>query len=67
MNAPMKPRLEQVGTNWYYWTGDWTGVKGPFLTLAEAAQALEKELQDMNGKKNYSNQLTYLVQDEDNI
>lgn len=58
--------IEQVGDNWYYWVDAWTGTKGPFATLPEAAQALEKELQDKYGKEK-STHSNYLIEDKDNV
>jgi hypothetical protein len=46
--------LYSVGDKWYYTPSTWKATVGPFNTLQEASEALQKELADQNGKKESS-------------
>lgn len=46
--------LYEVGSKWYYTASTWKATVGPFNTLQEASEALQKELADQNGKEEIS-------------
>lgn len=51
------PNLYQVGEQWFYTVDEWKATVGPFNTLREASEALQKELEDQHGKKEASDGL----------
>lgn len=43
------PKVELVGSQWFYWIDAWTGAKGPYDSMQAAQDAMTMELRGRYG------------------